>query len=420
MELESNTAPKTRNFELPSKYLGEKAPTETQKYPKTYYNARLPRKTVASLCGLSNSGVANLENIGLIKGEREKYGAMEIATYSLEDVHKIFAHRKIGFKNKEAAEVICIFSQKGGVGKSAFTQQLGSTMSMMGKTLIIDLDAQSDSTILFGGEKTSDDLVIDEDFQPTIAELIDWSLKTDEEAPYDRMAFDDVAIRINPYLDLIPATLDLGEINYSLNRYPLKDRVSDTGEVEPGEIHVIREVIEPLRSKYDYILVDCAPNIETCNVAALYAADRVLIPIEMEAKTFAVMKRNVEFLWRLSELNDGFDWEKILLVPNKYMSQLTIKRKALDKLKDEFKGSTFAHLSKLAFPQAVLIDKLADLKMPSYVATSKFTPLGNGSTMVATEFSNYFWTLAHEILDLEVPHEAFSNSRRRAFENMEL
>lgn len=376
---------------------------------KSNYDNLIPRKVVEKLCGTSRTFLTKMENEGLLNLHLVKHGRMEIAYYSASQIHKIFKAKGQTFKNKKDAEIISVFSQKGGVGKSAVTQHLGSMLSLVGKVLIVDIDAQSDATVLFDVDPSfGDDLAEDSQILPTIQELMDWSLSIDEEAEYEKKEPNEVIKKISDTLHVLPSDLDLGEINYSLNRYPLKARKDENGNNIAPQLVMIKEVFDKIKNHYDYILVDCPPNIETCNVSALFASNRVVVPLELEAKSLTTMRRNIVFLEKLAELHSGFNWDRILVVPNKFRRE-TIKMKAYAALQDKYKNQDTFELSQVVLPNSTIIDKCSDWKQPIYGATSRYGTSDKSAIPQAKEFTNYFWAIMHEILDLDLDRLIFES-----------
>jgi cellulose biosynthesis protein BcsQ len=375
------------------------------------YDPLIPRKLMEGITGLSTNTLVKYEAEGLIHPQKVKHGGLEVVTYRISDVQAVLKKRGTKLKNKATAEVISVFSQKGGVGKSAFSQHISSVLSLFGKVLVIDLDSQSDITSLLGANvKYADIVAEDAELDPTIAELIDWKLKDGEKSPYRKMPFESVVKKISPTLHLIPSDLDLGEINYSLNRLPLEDKIGDDGEVRPAILYMIKDVIETLKHQYDYILFDCPPNIETCNVNALFASNRILIPLELEAKCLKTMRRNEDFLNRLKDLHEGFKWDKILVVPNKFKRE-NIKIKALARLQDIYADRTDVQLSHVVFPNGAIIDKCSEAREPVYVTATRYGKEFKASVPQAKEFTDLFWFVTHEILDLDIEHLVFSESQ---------
>lgn len=402
-------------MDITQEYVESEKPYKQSKSSKTQevsnnfstYNPPISRRLMEGILGTATHTLVKYENEGLIKPNKVKHGGLEVVTYSISDVQAVLKKRGSPLINNGPAKVISIFSQKGGVGKSAFTQHIGSMLSMFGKVLVIDLDSQSDATSLFGLNVKYSDLV-DEDAEldPTIAELMDWTLKDDQDPPYRKLPFEKVVKQISPTLHLIPADLDLGEINYSLNRLPLKDKIGPDGEVKPAVLYMLKDVIDQLKYNYEYILFDCPPNIETCNVNALFASDRILMPLELEAKCLKTIKRNVDFLKRLMDLHPGFDWEKILIVPNKFRRE-NIKIKALAALQDIYSNREDISLSQTVFPNSSIIDRCSELKEPIFALTTKHGKDYKSGVPQAKEFTNLFWAVIHEILNVPLEHLVF-------------
>lgn len=374
------------------------------------YYPPIPRRFLEGICNVSSNTLIKYEQEGVLTPHKLKHGAMEYVAYTTQDVEKFF--RKRGFKlNKRAeAEVIAVWSQKGGVGKSAFTQHIAGLLSLTGKTLVIDLDSQADiSNLLSGSVKPLDIYDPDEEQEPTILELMDWTMSDNSEYPYRRLHVDQVIKKITPNLHLIPSDLDLSEINYSLNRLPLADRRDHKGRRVPAILVMIEEVIDRLKYIYDYILFDCPPNIESCNVSALYAANRIIIPLELEAKCLKTMRRNEDFLSKLTMLHPDFKWDKILVVPNKFKRE-NIKIKALGKLQDIYQNRSDVQLSAAVFANSAIIDKCSESREPIYAYATKIGKDYKASAPQAKEFTDLFWVVIHEILDVELTHLIFQEN----------
>ncbi|MGK5083453.1 ParA family protein [Bdellovibrionota bacterium FG-1] len=375
------------------------------------YDPPISRKLMEGLCGLSTNTLIKYEMEGVIHPFKVKYGGLEIVTYKVTDVQAVFKKRGVSFRKRASAEVISIFSQKGGVGKSAFAQHLGALLSMVGKVLVIDLDSQSDVTSLFGlNVKFSDLVAEDAELDPTIAELMDWKLKNGQESPYRKIAFQDVVKKISPTLHVIPADLDLGEINYSLNRLDLEDKIDAEGNIRPAILYMIKDVIDSIKDQYDFVLFDCPPNIETCNVNALFASNRIIVPLELEAKCLKTMRRNEDFLNRLKTLHPGFQWDKILVVPNKFRRE-NIKIKALAKLQDIYFDREDVQLSQAVFPNGAIIDRCSEAREPVFVAATRYGKEFKTGVPQAKEFTDLFWVVMHEILDLPIERLVFSEQQ---------
>lgn len=155
--------------------------------------------------------------------------------------------------NRSAQIIICC-AQKGGVAKTVTTHNLAVAFSQSGKkVLAVDMDYQANLTACLGIERP-DALPIG------IAQLLEAQLN-DEELP-DPESY----IQHCGGVDLIAASTYLSA-------------VSETMRLEMGSERFLADILNPLRSRYDYILVDTGPKLDNLNINALVAADQVVIPV---------------------------------------------------------------------------------------------------------------------------------------------
>ena len=153
------------------------------------------------------------------------------------------------------SKVIICANQKGGVAKTTSVVNIGIGLSRLGKkVLVIDNDPQGSLTEALGYPEP-DKLEI------TLATIMEWVLNEEE--------FDVEAgiLHHEEGIDLLPANIELSGVETSL----IGIMSSET---------VLREYIEMVRDKYDYILVDCSPNLGQLTLNALVAADDVIIPVQ--------------------------------------------------------------------------------------------------------------------------------------------
>ena len=152
-------------------------------------------------------------------------------------------------------KVIICANQKGGVAKSTSVVNLGIGLANKGKrVLVIDNDPQRSLTEALGYPEPYK-------LEVTLANVMDWVLNEDE---YDLKAG---ILHHEEGIDLMPANIELSGVETSL----VGIMSSET---------TLREYIETIRDDYDYILVDCSPNLGQLTLNALMAADEVIIPVQ--------------------------------------------------------------------------------------------------------------------------------------------
>ncbi len=153
------------------------------------------------------------------------------------------------------AMTLVVSNQKGGVGKTVSVANIGFLLAKTGKrVLIVDGDPQASISIHLGVD-------------PHDCELGKTSLS--QVLFNDRVTKDAIISVCDGQLDLLPCSIDLADADANLSR-------------EPNGTLVLREKLDEVRDDYDFILVDCPPNLGVLTVSALNAADQLLIPSQTE------------------------------------------------------------------------------------------------------------------------------------------
>jgi chromosome partitioning protein len=147
-------------------------------------------------------------------------------------------------------KIYVFVNQKGGVGKTTSAINIGAYLAEAGKTvLLVDFDSQANRSSGVGADPQ----------KPGVYELLSGTAEAEQ------------AIRMTavPGLDVIPASIDLSGAAVELIEQKERD-------------FYLKKALEPVKNRYDFILIDCPPSLGVLTLNGMTAADAVLIPMQCE------------------------------------------------------------------------------------------------------------------------------------------
>ena len=202
--------------------------------------------------------------------------------------------------------VICLLNQKGGVGKTSTCHHLSGSLARNGaRVLLIDNDPQSSLTQGFWGPVVTRQL----DPAETMAAILGG------EEPYPAAVIKPTGVA---GIDILPGSKRATSYN-----------VPDPHLADPAAQLSLRAFLEEVRNEYDYVLIDCPPNLHLCSWTALVSADHLIVPLKPEdygAQGIIDVQESVDLV--LSGPNPG-------LTMLGYLITMMSVRKSIHKLYEE-------------------------------------------------------------------------------------
>ncbi len=213
----------------------------------------------------------------------------------------------------DGARILAVCNQKGGVGKTTTTINLGASLAEYGRrVLLVDVDPQGALSVGLGINPNSLDLTV-HDLVISSGDAVDPHeavLKTHVEG-----------------LDLLPSNIDLSAAEVQLVN-------------EVGREHSLARALRPLLKEYDYILIDCQPSLGLLTVNALTAADGVVIPLECE---YFALRGVALLIQTIDKVRDRLNprLEVTGIVATMYDGRTLHGRQVLDRVVEAFPDQVF-------------------------------------------------------------------------------
>jgi chromosome partitioning protein len=266
--------------------------------------------------------------------------------FNLDQVRKWLKKRR-----RIMSTVIATINLKGGVGKTTTTVALGEILSeaFRKRVLIIDLDPQTNATVvLIGEEKWAELNKKGYTLATLFKDALDETSKFDLSKTLQKSASNVRDVRT---LDLIPSSLELIDVQDRLASMPSGRFYANN----PTE--VLRRAIRPVLDEYDYILIDCPPNLGLITLNGLRISNGYVIPTIPDVLSTYGIPQIISRINSFAE-NIGEPLEPYGIIVSKYDSRSSLHNRTLKRLRED--REKYPSIFKTIIPQANAIGEAAE------------------------------------------------------------
>lgn len=232
--------------------------------------------------------------------------------------------------------IIAIANQKGGVGKSTTTINLGSCLAEMGKNVLaIDIDPQGNTTSGLGVDKNES--------ENTLYELLLG------ETEIQRC----IVQNIQESLSLIPSNMDLAGAEIELIGIDNKE-------------YILKDAVAKIQNEYDFIIMDCPPSLSMLTINAMTAADSIIVPIQCEYYALEGLSQLVHTIQLVQDrLNPKLEIEGVVFTM--YDARTNLSLEVVENVKENLKQNIY----KTIIPRNVRLAEAPSHGMPINIYDAK-------------------------------------------------